>query len=150
MGQDTSYLQYFQQFVGKKLDAGAPPFSRWLDGILLHIEQDALQMQFRVHEQMLNPIGLMHGGVHAAIIDELTGLLVAMQPLDTWFVTVNLSVDYFGKVRAGELVTGEARLVKTGRTIIHAECILKNEQGETVSRGTCNLANTHKPKATQL
>lgn len=104
-------------------------------------------MSFVVREDMMNPVGLLHGGVHSAIIDELSGFLVAVQPVDTWFVSVNLSVDFHNKVKLGEVIIGKAVIKKRGKTIINVECELVNSDGEIVSRGTTNLANTFKPKS---
>jgi len=142
-----SYLQFFQQFIGKSFPEGASGFTRWLNGTLLSLDENQLTMSFVVREDMMNPVGLLHGGVHSAIIDELSGFLVAVQPVDTWFVSVNLSVDFHNKVKLGEEIIGKAVIKKRGKTIINVECELVNSDGEIVSRGTTNLANTFKPKS---
>ena len=141
-----SHLAHFQQFVGKKFPEGMSGFTAWLDGTLLNLDEQSMQMSFEVRKDMLNPIGFLHGGVHAAILDELSGFLVATLPLDSWYVSVNLTVDYFGKVGLGEKIVAQSILKRVGKTIIHVESELKNEKGELVSRSTSNLANTHKPK----
>ncbi|MCX7769426.1 MAG: PaaI family thioesterase, partial [Flavobacteriales bacterium] len=109
-------------------------------------DEGRLVMRFRCEPSMLNPAGLMHGGVHASIIDEMTGLLVASLNVEHLYVSHNLYVDFFGKVREGEEVRAEARLIKQGRTVINTECHLYNSNGRLVSRGICNLVNTGQPR----
>lgn len=135
-------LEYLKTHKGRTLGEYAPPFSRFLNGTIDDAEEGRLVMRFRCEESMLNPAGLMHGGVHAAIIDELTGLLVASLNVPNLYLSNSLYVDFFGKVRLGETVRAEARLVKQGKTVINAECSIYNEEGRLVSRGVCNLINT--------
>jgi len=134
-----------QANIGKTFGDYTPPFSKFLNGVILSAEEGKISMEFAVHESMLNPAGLMHGGVHAAIIDEMTGLMVATLGEPTLYVSANLYVDFFGKVKLGEKITATATLNKRGKTIMNAECILVNQEGKTVSKGTCNLANTNIP-----
>lgn len=138
-------LQFMQANIGKNFGDYTPPFSKFLNGTIVSAEEGKIVMDFEVHQSMLNPAGLMHGGVHAAIIDEMTGLLVATLGEPTLFVSSNLYVDFFGKVKLGEKVRAEATLNKRGKTIMNAECSIYNEEGKKVSRGTCNLANTGIP-----
>lgn len=139
----SKILQFMQANIGKTFGDYTPPFSKFLNGTILSAEEGKIVMEFTVREAMLNPAGLMHGGVHAAIIDEMTGLLVATLGEPTLYVSASLNVDFFGKVKLGEKVRAEAVLNKRGKTIMNAECALYNAEGTKVSRGTCNLVNTH-------
>lgn len=139
-------LKFLKENIGRTLGAFAPPFSRFLDGVIEEAEEGRLVMRFTCQESMLNPAGLMHGGVHAAIIDEMTGLLVASLDVPHLYVSNSLYVDFLGKVRAGETVRAEAHLVKQGRTVINTECALFNAENRLVSKGICNLINTGQPR----
>jgi len=138
----SQILQFMQANIGKTFGDYAPPFSKFLNGVIVSAEEEKIVMEFEVQPAMMNPAGSMHGGVHAAIIDEMTGLLVATLGEPTLFVSSNLNVDFFGKVKLGEKVKAEATLNKRGKTIMNAECSIYNGEGKKVSRGTCNLANT--------
>jgi len=135
-------FDFLKQNIGRTFGEYAPPFSKFLNGIIEEVEVDSLVMRFKAEEAMLNPAGLMHGGVHAAIIDEMTGLLVAASDVPHLYVSANLYVDFFGKVRIGEEIRAKARIIKKGRTIINTECHIFNMEGKMVSRGVCNLVNT--------
>jgi uncharacterized protein (TIGR00369 family) len=137
-------LKFLQANKGKSFGDYAPPFSKFLNGIIDSALEGEIKMTFKVHEQMLNPTGAMHGGVHAAIIDEMTGLLVATLDEPTLYVSANLHVDFFGRVSIDEVITARAFLVKKGKIIINTECELTNSDGKLVSKGVCNLVNTGK------
>lgn len=134
-----------QANIGKTFGDFAPPFSKFLNGIILEAQDGSITMEYTVQPNMLNPVGLLHGGVHAAIIDEMTGMLVATLGEPNIFVSSNLYVDFFGKVKLGETIKAVAVVNKRGKTIINAECSLYNAEGKQVSRGVCNLANTGMP-----
>ncbi|MCG9911382.1 MAG: PaaI family thioesterase [Flavobacteriales bacterium] len=138
----SKILAFMQANIGKNFGDYTPPFSKFLNGIIVSAEEGKIVMEFEVHDTMLNPAGLMHGGVHAAIIDEMTGLMVATLGEPTLYVSSSLYVDFFGKVRHGEKVQATATLNKRGRTIMNAECFITNGEGKVVSKGTCNLVNT--------
>lgn len=138
----SKILQYMQANIGKTFGDYTPPFSKFLNGTIVSAEEGKIVMEFEALQAMMNPAGSMHGGVHAAIIDEMTGLLVATLGEPTLYVTANLNVDFFGRVSLGEKVRAEATLNKRGKTIMNAECSIYNAEGKKVSRGTCNLANT--------
>jgi acyl-coenzyme A thioesterase 13 len=138
----SNILQFMQANIGKTFGDYTPPFSKFLNGTILSAEEGKIVMEFEALPAMMNPAGSMHGGVHAAIIDEMTGLLVATLGEPTLFVSSNLNVDFFGRVSVGEKIKAEATMNKRGKTIMNAECSIYNADGKKVSRGTCNLANT--------
>ena len=142
----SDILRFMQANIGKTFGEYTPPFSKFLNGVIVSAEEGKIVMDFEVQHAMLNPAGLMHGGVHASIIDEMTGLLVATLGEPTLFVTANLYVDFFGKVKLGETVRAEAVLNKRGKTIMNAECSVYNQEGTKVSRGSSNLVNTGIPR----
>lgn len=135
-------LEFMQANVGKSFGEYAPPFSKFLNGRIISAEEGRVEFEFVAASSMLNPVGAMHGGVHAAIIDEMTGLVVATLGEKNLFVSSNLHVDFFARVLENEKIRAVATLVKRGKTIINAECSIYNEKGVLASKGICNLANT--------
>lgn len=139
--------EYFQSRIGKDLGEFTPPFSKWLDGILMEISDTHALMEFHVRNDMTNPVQIMHGGVHAAIIDEMTGLMVASLGLPNLYVSVNLCVDFISKAKLEEKVYARAVIDKVGSSIINTSCEVRNKDGVLLSRGTCILANTNRDRA---
>jgi acyl-coenzyme A thioesterase 13 len=139
--------EYFQSRIGSDLGDFTPPFSRWLGGKLLEVADKHVTMEFTVREDMANPVQMMHGGVHAAIIDEMTGMMVASLGLPNLYVSISLTVDFVSKAKIGETIIAKATLDKQGLTIMNTSCEIRNLDGQLLSRGTCNLVNTNKDRA---
>jgi len=138
--------EYFKSRMGQDLGEFSPPFSRWLGGKFTELTGDAAAMEFVVREDMTNPMQMMHGGVHAAIIDEMTGLMIASLGLPNIYVSINLSVDFVSKAKMGETVVARATLDKQGAMVMNTSCEIRNKEGQLLSRGTCILVNTNKER----
>lgn len=139
-------LEYIQSRIGQDLGEFSPPFTKWLGGIIVSITENEVAMDFTVRTEMTNPLQLLHGGVHAAIIDEMIGLLVACQDMPNFFVSINLSVDHLNKARLDETVRATARIVKRGSKVINGYCEIRNTEGVILSSGTSNLVDTGKSR----
>lgn len=136
---DNPLLDAFRGMVGSSLDPGAPSLTTWLNGTLLEIDDGKVAASYVVRPEMTNPSGAFHGGIAAAIMDELAGMMVLISHGGRYFATVNLSVDYLAPARTGETVIGRARIVRRGRRLINVECSIENPQGDLVARATTNL-----------
>ncbi len=142
MGEQTnSIVELFRSLKGKKMQ-GAPPFTEWLDGRIVSCDVGEIEMTFQVRPEMSNPTGLMHGGVQAAVIDDLIGMTTATLGEGGFMLSIDLHVNFLGKIPVGQTVKGRARIVRSGRRITHAVCELLDEQGNIVSRGDSNLLKT--------
>jgi uncharacterized protein (TIGR00369 family) len=88
---------------------------------------------------LTQPAGIMHGGIIATLID--TGIAHAILLTDvhkhdgsTSIVSVDLRVKYLRPVSEG-LIYCESTVPRLGRSIIHAESIVRNADGKEVARG---------------
>ncbi len=141
-----SNLALFAQLIGQPFgQLPAPPFSKWLNGTLRAVSADSLEMEFTVRPEMVNPAGLLHGGVHAAILDDLAGMTVAALGLANLYVTMNLAVDYLAPARQGETVRARTQVTRAGKTVVNVVAELYNQSGTLLSRATTNLVNTGLP-----
>ncbi len=134
-------VQVFRASIGKKLE-GAPPFTEWLDGRIVSCDAGAIEMTYRVRPEMSNPTGLLHGGMQAAIIDDLIGMTAATLGEDGFMLSIDLHVNFLGKIPVGQTIKARAKIVRSGRRIAHAVCEILDEQGNIVSRGDSNLVKT--------
>ena len=82
-------------------------------------EEGSLTVSYPAQYWEQNPLGQMHGGVMAAILDYTAGLLSVYES-GTMAVTVSMQVSYLrpGPVDGRLLV--KARNTKAGRTLIHS------------------------------
>ncbi|TAH51447.1 MAG: PaaI family thioesterase [Chloroflexota bacterium] len=140
MNMSNPILEWMQENIGKSMGEGAPsPVGRWLNGTLRDAQEGALVADFVVRPEMTNPVGLLHGGMIATIMDDFIGATIIALGRDGFYTTIDLSVDYFASASEGEVVTAKTRLVKAGQRVIHGECDLFNAEGRLLARGRTNL-----------
>lgn len=88
----------------------------------------------------LNPYGIVHGGAVSALIDTAMGAAVApMLPEGARCATIEMQVRFLRPAGTGTL-TGEARVIKPGRSVFHAECTVTDAAQRTVAVGTATFA----------
>lgn len=139
-------LQFMRANLGKSLGMGPSPLARWLDGTLVAADEGTITASFVVRPDMTNPAGLLHGGVIAAIMDDLMGATVFALGAETIFTSVNLSVDYLFSARTGETVTARSEVIRRGKKIMHLECRITNAEGQLIAKSTSNLVATSTPR----
>lgn len=134
-------LEYIQGLIGKEAKASSPsPFGAWLNGTLIAAEPGTLTLEFVVRDEQTNPGGLMHGGVAAAIMDEVMGMTLFTLNKETFYVAVNLNVDFLRPGRKGEKLTAISTTIRDGRTMTHCECKLYNSENKLIAKATTNLS----------
>jgi acyl-coenzyme A thioesterase 13 len=137
-------LNKFRENIGQPM--GSPsPIGNWLGGILMEAEENYLIAEYKVQEQFLNPMGVMHGGVYAVMMDDLMGAMVFSLNNEYFFTTVNLAVDFLSSAKAGETISVKAEVIKAGKNIIHCECRMYNADKKLLAKSISNLAKTHIP-----
>jgi acyl-coenzyme A thioesterase 13 len=130
---------FFESMIDKPSTGHVQGFSSWLGGIIREVGDDTLTLEVTVRPDMCNPVGTLHGGVHAAILDEVVGMAVAAMENESHFVTLNFTTDIFRPARAGDVVRAKAEIVKKGRKAIHVIASMKGSDGKELSRCTQNM-----------
>lgn len=134
-------VEFLRASIGKKLQ-GAPPLTEWLDGRIVSCGVGQIEVRFVTRPEMANPTGLLHGGIQAAIMDDVIGMTSATLGEKGFMLSIDLHVNYLGKVPIGRPVTARARFVRIGKRVAHAVCELLDEDGRVVSRCDSNLIKT--------
>ncbi|GMO11955.1 MULTISPECIES: PaaI family thioesterase [Bradyrhizobium] len=86
----------------------------------------AVIIGLRLARPHTNGRGLIHGGLITALADNAMGYSCAL--VTNWttsFVTVSLSVDFVGSAEIGQWCSIESDVIKTGKTICFAQCLIK-------------------------
>jgi acyl-coenzyme A thioesterase 13 len=118
-------IQWFTERIGRRTSEVSPcAYGRWLDGVLVSAEAGHLVIDYVVRPEMTNPAGILHGGVVAGMIDDVFGMLAATLVEERFLVTIDLHVDYLASAREGDVVTVDARVVRGGASVMHAEASL--------------------------
>jgi uncharacterized protein (TIGR00369 family) len=110
-----------------------PPFGVLLGMTIAEIEEGRVVFAVRPAEYHYNPIGVVHGGLAATLLDSAMGCAVhSTLPAGVGYTTLEIKVNYVraltsssGEVRAegtvihrgGRVATAEARLVGTDGTL---------------------------------
>ncbi len=120
----TEILEKIKAVIGKEEQLSPSPFMNWLKPVAVAAEYGSLTFEYEIRREMTNPMGNLHGGIIAGIIDDIMGATVYSLGKSDYFVTVNLSVDYFAPAVFGDIVHAKTKVIKEGRKVINVECEL--------------------------
>lgn len=133
MTPNPVYLQAVQDHVR---DA---PYPHLIGMTIASLELDACRIELEIGERHLQPFGIVHGGVLAALIDTATFWAGFVRlPEDAGLVNVDLKLNYLKSVARGRL-HADGRCLRAGRQISYAEAGVRDENGELVAHGTSTL-----------
>jgi uncharacterized protein (TIGR00369 family) len=92
-------------------------------------------------ESLYNPIGMVHGGVAATMLDSVVGCAVhTTLPAGVGYSSVELKVSYLRAIHAGRgEIRATGRVVKEGSRIAFAEGEIRDVEGKLLATasGTC-------------
>lgn len=90
-----------------------------------------------VSEEHTNPMGTMHGGFSASLVDSISSwALLTHEKGNCFSVSVNMNMTYLQGAKEGEAVQVEANTIKVGRTLAFLEVFIKNKSnGNILVRG---------------
>ncbi len=140
--QTNLRLESFRTQIGIEPSTSISPLGRWLNGILRAVDYGHISMEFTVREDMTNPMGVLHGGSAAAIMDEVVGTMVFALGREYGYTSVNLNCDFLNAARLGVVLTANAKVIRAGRNIVHCECELVTDEGKIIAKCTSNLIQT--------
>ncbi|KIQ14994.1 thioesterase [Rhodococcus sp. Leaf7] len=113
-----------------------------LIGLEFHdLEPDRVTARWTVRDELLQPFGIVHGGVHCSVIESVASTAAAL-----WLggrghvVGVNNTTDFIRAARAGVL-TAEAVPVHRGRTQQIWTVTITDESDRLIARGQVRLQN---------
>lgn len=133
-------IAQLKQFIGKEFTASPSPFMRWLNPIVISAEEGQLEFQYTVRPEWLNPMGNLHGGVTAAIFDDVIGATMFSLNEKNFIVTINNSIDYFSTAKENDNIVAETKVIKRGKQFVNTQCEIWNaDKTRLIARGTSNL-----------
>lgn len=135
-------LEIFKSFIGKEVQGSPSNFMNWLKPTVINAEKGSLHCSYVVRNEMINPHGILHGGVTAGIIDDLIGATVFTLGLSQAYTTINNNIDYFAPAKEGDVIEAKTTIIKQGRTIINLQCeIWLPSKSRLIARGYSNMLN---------
>lgn len=99
-----------------------PPIHHFLGGheIEWDFKQRIVQVKYQTLQSFTNPQGSIEGGMLCAILDDVMGILSALNQSQRPTTTINLHTDFFRPCQVG-LVTTKAWFVKEGQKVLSME-----------------------------
>jgi uncharacterized protein (TIGR00369 family) len=121
---------------------GAPGIAGLIGFTLTTVDPGVVECELVARDDMTNPMGTVHGGIAATLLDTAMGCAV-QTVLDTpaW-TTTDLHIHYVRSVRPGETLRARGEVVHCGRRLITAEGRLVDSRGKLVAHGTTSCLVT--------
>lgn len=118
-----------------------PPMGHTLSFRLVAVGEGTAVFEGDPGEQLLNPMGIVHGGWVLTLIDSATGCAAhTLLPAGVGYTTVETKVNFARAIRADTpRVRCEGRVVSKGRQIISAEATVLASDGKLLAHGTSTL-----------
>ncbi|WP_439559594.1 PaaI family thioesterase [Dyadobacter sp.] len=139
---ENERISFLRQYIGKNMQQNFSPVAQWLNGKLLNVEEGMMQIEYLVRPDMCNPMGTLHGGMAATILDEIVGTMVFALGREYAFTSVNLNCDFLNPAFPGDVLTAHANIVRVGKNIIHVEGRLTAAEGKIIAKCASNLIQT--------
>lgn len=112
-----------------------------LDFKLVDVQEGVVTFEGTPGEHAYNPIGSIHGGYAATLLDSACGCAVhsTLSATQT-YTTLELKVSYLrAMTKDTGPVRGEGRIINVGRRVAFAEATLKDAKGKVYATATSTL-----------
>ena len=101
------------------------------------LEAGHVVIHARADERHLNPLGGVHGGFAATLLDSVTGCAVhTMLEAGVTFATIDLAVKMLLPIPQGDEVIGEARVSHLSRSLGVADGTIRDGAGRLLATGS--------------
>jgi len=140
-------IEFLKAQVGKEATNSPSPLMRWLNPVMLSVDEGKIAFEYTVRKEWLNPIGTLHGGITAAIVDDAIGATVFSYGEPFFYSTINNAIDYFGIALEGHKIIAKTSVTRKGKQLINAQCeVWNNSQTRLLAKGYSNLLKTEVQK----
>jgi len=123
------------------------PIGKTMGLSTMKVAEGHVTLHARADERHLNPLGGVHGGFAATVLDSVTGCAVhTLLPAGGFYATVDLNVKMLRPIPRDEELIAEARVVHFSRSLGVADGTLKDADGNLIATAsaTCFIKQ---PKA---
>jgi uncharacterized protein (TIGR00369 family) len=131
-----SGLEFLQRMIAGEYPR--PPIAAVLDFNLVEVEEGRAVFEVQPAEFHYNPIGMVHGGLAATVLDSALGCAVQSTLLaGSGYTTLELKVNMTRAIsdRTG-LLRCEGRVIHAGRTTAVADAQLRDAEGKLYAHAT--------------
>lgn len=112
-------------------------FSQWLGIRVLEIKVGYSRIQMEIREEMMNGLGVVHGGICFSLAD--SAFAFACNNRNNLSVALDTSINFTKATQPGDVITAEAKEIHNGRSTGLYIITVTNQHNEQVAlfKGTC-------------
>jgi uncharacterized protein (TIGR00369 family) len=138
--QTMTGIDILQAMIAGRLPP--PPIARLIGISMGTAEPGLVTMTLPIGEHLYNPIGCVHGGAAATLLDTVMGCAVqSMLPVGRLYTTLEIKITYLRPITdALEEVVAEGRILQAGRKAAFAEGKIVDAQGKVYATGSTTCA----------
>lgn len=136
VARERDGLEFIQALVAG--DVPAPPIAQLIGVRLVSVVQGEVVFALEPAEFHYNPIGSVHGGIYATLLDSAAGCAVhTMLPAGSGYTSLDLSVRFLRPIRTGTgTVTCTGTVTHLGRRTALADARLTDGAGRLLATAT--------------
>jgi|TARA_R110002095_G_scaffold75555_2_gene64475 uncharacterized protein (TIGR00369 family) len=119
-----------------------PPMAATMPSRLVHVEEGFVRFLVKADERHLNPMGGIHGGFSATVMDTITGVAVhSVMEAGKSYSTINLNVKMIRPIPIDQELIAEGTLINRSRRLAVSEGKIMDENGKVYASGsaTCMI-----------
>jgi uncharacterized protein (TIGR00369 family) len=118
-------------------DAPEPPISKLLEFGAVRADPGEVVFTCVPSESVLNPLGLIHGGLVSTLLDSVIGCAIhTTLAAGVGFVSIDLNVSFLRPPVVGEMLTATGRVTKPGRRVAFGAGEVHDSRGKLIASGT--------------
>ena len=142
--QQMSGLELMQAMVEGKLPM--PPIAHVIPMVGVVAEHGRIVFEAQADERHLNPLGGVHGGFAATVLDSVTGCAVhTMLEAGVGYGTVDLNVKMVKAIPRGLPLIAEGKVIAVSRSLGISEGTLKDADGNLYAHATATCLIIRRP-----
>jgi uncharacterized protein (TIGR00369 family) len=140
LGQTMAGIDYLQAIIDGKIPPA--PIAKLFGFRLAKVEPGLAVFTLPIGEHMYNPIGSVHGGTAATLLDSVMGCCIhTLLPAGRAYSTLEIKISYLRPMTdALNEVTAEGRVINLGRKAAFSEGKIFDAAGKIYATGTSTCA----------
>lgn len=134
--RSMSGIEYLKAIQSGELPP--PPIAALMDMTMVEASEGRVVFSAEPAEYHYNPLGTVHGGVAATLLDSAMGCVVqSLLPAGTGYTTLEIKVNYLRPLTSATgTVTCEGTIIHLGGRIATAEARITDAAGKLYAHGT--------------
>lgn len=134
--RDLPGLEFLQKFVSGELPA--PPINSMMNFSIAEVSEGRVVFVFEPAEYHYSPLGNVHGGVFATVLDTVMGCAIhSVLPRGSGYTTLEIKVNFIRPLTAATgPVRGEGTVVHAGKRTATAEGRIVDQSGKLYAHAT--------------